>query len=163
MSDTPIPDAYAARLQALIDQLGVKGELLHFATSCHSVAEAAAAAGVRPEDFVKNICLLTPEGKLVVAIVKGEDRVSWNLAAREAGAQRVRMANNEEILALTGFPCGGTPSFGYPARVLVDPRVMEMDVVYTGGGSENALMRMSPAEILRLTGGRVVQIRKTSS
>ncbi len=161
MTETPPSDFYSNKLKAVSDSLSAQAELLLFNTSCHSVPEAAAAAGVRPEDLVKNICLLTPDDRLVVVIVKGEDRVNWNLAAREVGAARVRLASAEEILAKTGYPCGGTPSFGYPAEVLIDPRVMEMDIVYTGGGSENALMRLSPVEILRLSGGRLAPVRKS--
>jgi len=156
----PKPDEYAAKLQAAVKTLTARAEVLIFSQSCHSVAEACAATGARPEDFVKNICLITTEGSLVVAIVKGEDRVNYELVARTAGTRRVHPASPEEILEKTGFPCGGTPSFGYPAEVMIDLKVMEMDLVYTGGGSENALMRVSPAEILRVSGGRLVSIRK---
>jgi prolyl-tRNA editing enzyme YbaK/EbsC (Cys-tRNA(Pro) deacylase) len=154
------PDAYADRLQAFLEERSVQGELLRFTQSTHSVAEACEATGARPEDFVKNICLITTEGSLVVAIVKGEDRVNYDLVARAAGTRRVHPASPAEILAMTGFPCGGTPSFGFPARVIVDPRVMEMETVYTGGGSEQALMRVSPAEILRHSGASIIPIRK---
>ena len=45
----------------------------------------------------------------------------------------------DEMLAKTGYPCGGTPSFGFAATFLIDPRVMRKDEVYTGGGSETTL------------------------
>jgi len=65
-----------------------------------------------------------------------------------------------EILEKTGYPCGGTPSFGYEAKFLIDPKVIEKGVVYSGGGSENALVKISPAEIKKANNGIVVRIRK---
>lgn len=140
---------------------GVAGELLWFDSSCHSVAEAAASAKADPLGFVKNICMVLPDGRLAVAIVKGEDRASTTNVARVLGlAERPRTAAPDEILQKTGYPCGGTPSFGYPAVFLVDERVLERNLVYTGGGSTQALVRIGVADLLKANGGRVCRIRK---
>jgi prolyl-tRNA editing enzyme YbaK/EbsC (Cys-tRNA(Pro) deacylase) len=37
---------------------------------------------------------------------------------------------------------------------------MEKDFVYTGGGSEYSLVRISPAELVRANSAQVVNIRK---
>jgi prolyl-tRNA editing enzyme YbaK/EbsC (Cys-tRNA(Pro) deacylase) len=42
----------------------------------------------------------------------------------------------------------------------VDPRVLEKDVVYLGGGSDMALVRMGTSELVRANGGRVVRVRR---
>ena len=49
---------YEEKLKNYMKEKGVLGEPLIFTQSCHSVAEAAAAAGVRPEDFVKSTCMV---------------------------------------------------------------------------------------------------------
>ena len=46
---------YEEKLKNYMKEKGVVGEHLTFTQSCHSVTEAAAAAGVRPEPFVKYI------------------------------------------------------------------------------------------------------------
>ena len=109
---------------------------------------------------VKNICLVDSDGNLVVAIVKGEDRVSTTRVGKAIGKDKPRTATPEEILERTGYPCGGTPSFGYEAVFLVDERVMEKEWVLSGGGSENSLLRIAPRELLRANGGRVEKIRR---
>ena len=48
----------------------------------------------------------------------------------------------------SGF-IGGVPCFGYDAILVVDPKVFEKEFVYTGGGSEFALVRISTKEILK--------------
>jgi len=150
------------RLRSYMSTHGIRGDHLVFPVSCHSVAEAAAAAGVRPADFVKSICMVTPSGELVVAVVKGEDRADRRRLGRLLGEKPPRLATPEEILAATGYPCGGTPPFGFPARYVIDERVLEQDVVYAGGGSATALVRIAPAEMQRANGGIVAPIRKHS-
>ncbi len=151
-------NAYNHKLSQYMQAHHIDGEHLVFSQSCHSVAEAA-AAGASPTDFVKNICMLDAQGNAIIAIVKGEDRASTSRVAKALQIERPHTAEPEDILEKTGYPCGGTPSFGYEACFLIDPRVMEQDIVYTGGGSEYALVRLSTQELIRANQGRVVRIR----
>lgn len=151
-------DPYAARLAAWTRAHGVDAEQLAFEASTHSVAEAAAAVGASAEDFVKSICLVAGDA-LVVAVVKGEDRASATRVGALVGAA-ARLATPAEMLARTGYPAGGTPPFGFEARFLVDERVMERAFVYAGGGSDRALVRVAPGEMLRANGGAVARVRK---
>lgn len=151
---------YEQKLKRFIDEKRIDAEHLVFDQSCHSVAEAADAAGVQPEDLVKNVCMVDSRGNLIVAVVKGEDRASTSRIAKALGIERPRLAAPEEILQKTGYPCGGTPSFGYAAQFLVDERVMEKSLVYTGGGSDKSLVRIAPAELLRANRGELARVRK---
>jgi Cys-tRNA(Pro)/Cys-tRNA(Cys) deacylase len=151
---------YEDHLKSFMKENGVDAEHLVFSQSTHSVAEAAEAAGVTARDFVKNICMVDGTGRLIVGIVKGEDRVSTSRVARVLNTEGVRIAAPEEILERTGYPCGGTPSFGYGAVFLVDQKVFEMEYVYTGGGSERSLVKIRPSEIIKRNGAEVVRIRK---
>lgn len=152
-------DDHAARLRRYIADHGIEAEHRVFQQSCHSVAEAALAVNASPTDLVKNICLIDARDRLIVAIVNGEDRVSTSRVGKTLGGDRLRSATPEEILARTGYPCGGTPSFGFSALFLVDPRVLEMAWVYTGGGSPHALVRISSRELVRVNRAEVVRIR----
>ncbi len=151
---------YEEKLKTFMREKGIEGEHLTFSTSCHSVAEAAEAAGVTPGDFVKSICMVDDSGKLVVGIVRGEDRASTSRMAKALNIQTVRVATPDEVFINTGFPCGGTPSFGYPAKFFMDPKVTEKEYVYMGGGSETSLVRIKPSEIIKGNGGEIVRIRK---
>jgi prolyl-tRNA editing enzyme YbaK/EbsC (Cys-tRNA(Pro) deacylase) len=153
-------DRYDAKLIKYIEDHHIACEHLVFSQRCHSVAEAAGAAGVTPQDFIKNICLMDSRGSLVVAIVKGEDRASTSRVARALKAESARIATPEEMLEKSGYPCGGTPSFGYPARFLIDEKVLQMEVVYSGGGSEYSLVKIRPADLVKANQGEVLRIRK---
>src|SRR3989304_3808039 len=85
-----------------------------------------------------------------VGIVRGEDRVSPALVAEALGLEgKPRLATAEEILARTGYPMGGTPSFSFDALFVMDEHAFEKPVVYTGGGSPRPLACANPYELLR--------------
>ena len=100
------------------------------------------------------------EGNLIVAIVKGEDKVSVVNVADVLHIDKPKIATPEEILEKTGYICGGTPSFGYPATFLIDSKVMEKEIVYSGGGSEQSLLKIETKELQKANNGMIVQIRK---
>ncbi|MCQ1536579.1 hypothetical protein FTO70_13040 [Methanosarcina sp. KYL-1] len=151
---------YEEKMKNYISVKKVQAEHLSFATSCHSVEEAAETSGASPDDFVKSICLLDSKGNLIVGVVRGKDRVSTSRVGKLLEIERPSPALPEEILEKTGYPCGGTPPFGYEALFLIDLAVMEMKVVYAGGGSETSLLKVSPHELQRANGGKIVRIRK---
>jgi len=151
---------FGEKLKKYTEENSIHAEYLSFEQSCHSVKEAAKAAGAEREDFVKNICMVDATGGIIVAIVKGEDRASTSRAAKALGIEKPRIAEPAEILKKTGYPCGGVPSFGFEAKFLIDPRVMEKEIVISSGGSEKSLIRISPKEIQRASNGRVERVRK---
>lgn len=151
---------YEQKIRDYMFQNNVQGEHLTFEQSCHSVEAAAKAADATPEDLVKNICLVGDDGHLIIGIVKGEDRVSTKRCGKALGIATPQIATPEEVLAKSGYPSGGVPSFGYTGQFLIDPKVMEKDIVYTGGGSANSLIKMSSKELHRVNQGLIVRIRK---
>ncbi len=151
---------YEKKLKKYMEEKNIAGEHLAFTEPTRSVAEAAKAAGVTPQDFVKNICMIDSNGALIVGIVKGEDRVSTSRVAKLLGVAEVRIASPDEILEKTGYPCGGTPSYAYQARFLIDERVLQKEVVYTGGGSVNSLVKIRSSDLIKANEGKVIRIRK---
>jgi len=150
---------YETKLTQYIKDNNIKAELLTFNQSTHSVAEAAAAVGAEAGDFVKSICMIGPNEELIVAIVKGEHRASTTRVSKTLGIERPRIANPDEMLEKSGYPAGGTPAFGYDAVFLMDPKVLEKEKVYSGGGSEQALTLMSPQEMQKANGAKVARVR----
>ena len=138
----------------------IRGEHLTFERSCHTVQEAAEVANIAVQDLVKNICMIDSRGQIIVAIVKGEDRASTSRVGKALGIERPRIATPQEILETTEYPCGGVPSFGHNSTFLVDSRVMDKDIVYTSGGSERSLVRISATELQKANDGRIIRIRK---
>ena len=151
---------FEQKLKGIMKEGNIVCEHFSFKESCHSVEEAAAVVKASQEDFNKSIYLVDKKGGLVVAIVKGEDRVDVRKVEKIVG-ERLRLANAEEILEKTGFPVGGTPPFGFNAVFFVDEKVMEKELVYAGGSSTTSLVRLSPVEMLKANCGRQSELRRT--
>jgi Cys-tRNA(Pro)/Cys-tRNA(Cys) deacylase len=147
------------KLAAFIAARGIAAEHIRFATSCHSVAEAAAAAGVTAHDFIKTICMRAKDGRMVAVIVKGDDRADRAAVQALLTIGKLSIASPAEMLEQTGFPAGGTPPFGFDAQFVIDERVLEMPYVYGGGGSEYALIRAAPQSLLVANSGLVARVR----
>lgn len=148
------------RIKSWLKENNIDAVHLSFKESCHSVNEAAKAVNAGADEFVKNICIIDDQEMVIVAIVKGEDRVSIKSIEKILNTKKLRLATPEEILSKTGYPCGGTPSFGFKALFLIDSKVLEKDIVYTGGGSENSLIKISTKELQRANNARISKIRK---
>ena len=153
-------NTFEQRLQAYLQEQHIQAEHLSFDQPCHSVEEAARAVNASPQELVKSICLLDNDGQLITAIVKGDDRVSVSRIAKTLQKEGIRLATPDEILEKTGYPCGGTPSFGYQAMFLIDPRVIEREFVFAGGGSETSLIKINTGELVRANQGTIFRIRK---
>lgn len=153
-------EAYETKLKHYIAENDIQAEHLTFTQSTHSVAEAAEAVGATAEDFVKSICLVTKTGDVVVAIIKGEDRADRGAVQRLLGLSKLSIASPTEMLEKTGFPAGGTPPFGFAATYVMDERVFERAMVYAGGGSPQALIRITPAELQRVNDAQIGVVRQ---
>jgi Cys-tRNA(Pro)/Cys-tRNA(Cys) deacylase len=153
-------DPYEETLKAFMRDSTIEGEHLTFNQSCHSVEEAARAVNASPDDFVKSMCMVDQDKNLIVAIVLGEHRASTSRVARALKIERPRIAAPEEVLEKTGYPVGGVPPFGFEATFLIDPKVMEKELIYGGGGSETSLTKISPKELQKANNGQIARVRK---
>ncbi|MFW6026877.1 MAG: aminoacyl-tRNA deacylase [Candidatus Woesearchaeota archaeon] len=150
-------DEYEKKFKEYLVGNNISAKHISFNESCHSVKEAADSVGADEDDFIKSICFVDSNDELVVAIVKGEDRVDGSKVENALG-DKVSIAKPKQILKKSGYPCGGVPPFGYKATFLIDSRVMEKDEVYAGGGSSQSLIRISTDLIKKSSNADVVEI-----
>ena len=139
----------------------VVAEVVHLPTHTPTVELAAQAVGTDPDRIVKSLLFLV-EGRPLVVVACGVGRVDQRAIASwfGVGRKRVRLASPAEVLAATGYPIGALPPFGHrqPLPTLIDRRALVHPEVYAGGGSIDALVRLNPADIQRLTGAAVADL-----
>ncbi|GBC71264.1 Cys-tRNA(Pro)/Cys-tRNA(Cys) deacylase YbaK [Candidatus Calditenuaceae archaeon HR02] len=147
-------------LEDYLKEHGVDARIIFFEGHVKTVAAAAKRLGVGAERIIKSILFIDDKGGPVLAIVRGDRRVSEYKLARLIGVRSVRIATPEETLVHTGYEVGAVPPIGLKSsvRVVIDSEIVRLDRVYGGGGSQNALVEISPADIQRLTGGVVGDI-----
>ena len=139
-------------------------EVLRLATPTPTVERAAAALGTTPAHIVKTLLFLV-DGRPVLAIAAGLQRIDARRIAAHfgVGRKRVRLADADTVQALTGYPIGALPPFGHrrPLAALLDPGVLALAPAYAGGGARDAMLRVAPVDILRLSGAELVELAGT--
>ncbi len=155
----------ARDLEAFLRSQQVQGVIVRLPEHTPTVEDAARVVGTGVDGIVKSVLFVWdgPEAQQAVLVVaNGTRRVDYRRVADLLGIsrRRVRLAGAEAVLAVTGYPVGAVPPFGYPAplRTLMDRRVLEQPEVYAGGGALDVLLRITPAEIARVTRAEVVDV-----
>ncbi len=70
------------------------------------------------------------------------------------------LANAARVLELTAYAVGGVCPFYLPAplRVIVDESLRRFDVVWSAGGTANAIFPIALADLVRYTGGEFTDV-----
>lgn len=153
-----------ARVAAAAAEHGVTIAPQRFAAETRTAADAAAAIGCEVAQIVKSLVFVA-DGRPVLALVAGHNRLDTARLATELGAADVRRATADEARAATGYAIGGVPPFGHarPLPVLVDRDLTAFDVVHAAAGLPDATFPISPPDLVHVSGGRVVDLAERAS
>ena len=154
----------ARKVQEALAAAGFSNQVIELPDSARTSADAAAAIGCEVSRIVKSLVFVA-DGRPVLALTSGANRVDPVLLAQLVGAEDARRADPEEARAATGFAVGGTPPFGYPEplRAFLDPDLLAFDEVWAAAGTPDAVFRTTPEELRRSAGAEVAEFRETSS
>jgi Cys-tRNA(Pro) deacylase len=151
----------SANLQHYLDRRGIAAVILPMARHTPTVPEAAAALGVPPEQIIKSLVFLVKDEPVLV-INNGVTRVDYRKLATfwGVGRKKIKFATAQEALVITGYVIGSMPPFGHRQTLptVVDAAIPTFDVIYGGGGDINAMLRLTSAELLRVTSATVAAV-----
>jgi len=151
----------SSNLDQYIQDNDIQAEILHFEMDTPTVPIAAEAANVEPEQIVKSV-LFMAEDVPVLVITSGTSRIAWKMLAEYLGISRkkLKMANATEVLEVTGYVVGSVSPIGHrqKLRTIVEATIPTLEVVLGGGGELNALLRLTTAELLRITQPEIVAL-----
>ncbi len=94
-------------------------------------------------------------------IASGLNRVSLAKLAAHLGAPVTR-PDADSVKRLTGFPIGGVAPVGHaaPLRVAIDRDLLQYPEIWAAAGTPHAVFRTTPDELVRMTGGEVLDLRE---
>jgi prolyl-tRNA editing enzyme YbaK/EbsC (Cys-tRNA(Pro) deacylase) len=93
-------------------------------------------------------------------LTSGAHRVDTGKVAALVGAQRVRRATAEFVLAATGQEVGGVAPAGHPSRLrtVVDVDLSAHPLLWAGGGDHHTMIGLTYPALLELTGGEQASV-----
>ena len=132
-----------------------------FPDGTRTAQEAAAAVGCTVAQIAKSIVLRSGE-RAVLVIASGANRVDLAKVATLLGAP-VKSADGRWVRDVTGFAIGGVAPVGHasPPRIFIDADLMALDPVWAAAGSPRHVFRTSAAELVRMTGGDVADVKES--
>jgi prolyl-tRNA editing enzyme YbaK/EbsC (Cys-tRNA(Pro) deacylase) len=151
----------ARKVQAV---LGDAFTVLEFDASTRTAADAASAIGCTVPQIAKSLIFRTVRSNRSVLIVaSGVNRVDEKLVESVVG-EPIGRADAEFVRAATGFTIGGVPPVGHatPPIVLIDESLLAFEEIWAAAGTPNAVFKLTPDNLVSLTGGRVAAVAHNS-
>jgi len=141
------------------ERLSVPVELREFPAGTRTAQDAAAAIACDVGQIVKSLVFVA-DGRPVLALTSGRNRVDEAKLAAATGASQVRKADADEVREATGYAIGGTPPFGHATdlEVVCDRDLTGLDEVWAAAGTPATVFGLSPDRLLTATGARIVDL-----
>ena len=148
------------RVQAALSAAGVAARIEEFPSSTRTAQEAADAVGTSVGQIVKSLVFLAGDAP-VLALVSGANQLDTTRLAALTGAA-IGKADADAVRQATGYSIGGVPPTGFPAPIptFIDRDLLQYDVVWAAAGSPRHVFRITPAELIRITGGSLADLRR---
>jgi Cys-tRNA(Pro)/Cys-tRNA(Cys) deacylase len=124
-------------------------------------AVVASALGADPARVFKTL-VAEVDGALTVAIVPVTGDVDLKALAAAAGGKRAAMADRELAERTTGYVRGGISPLGQRKQLptVLDSSALDGDLMYVSAGKRGLQVRLSPQDLVRLTGATVATIAR---
>lgn len=157
----PAPKGSVARVREALARFGLAAEIKEFDASTRTSAEAAAAIGCDVAQIAKSLVFRAKSANQpVLVIASGSNRVDEKKLEAALG-DKVSRADPDFVRAATGFAIGGVAPVGHtgPVQIFIDADLRQFAEIWAAAGAPNAVFRLTPAELERITGGRVIPVK----
>ena len=152
----------ARKVQAALGALGIARQVVELEVHARTSQQAADALGVTVGQIAKSL-VFTADGRPLLVIASGANRVDEaKLAGLAQG--KVRRADPETVKQATGYSIGGVPPIGHAEAlpIYIDRDLLRYEFVYAAAGVPECVFPLTPAELVRGTGGRVADVKESS-
>ena len=152
----------AQKVQDALASAGFANQVIEVPDSTRTAAEAAAALGCEVAHIVKSLVFRTrATGRAVMVLASGANRVDEKAAGAVVGEPLDR-ADADFVREHTGYAIGGVPPLGHPGQLacIIDESLLGFERIWAAAGHPHAVFALTPAELVRMTGGQVAAIAR---
>jgi prolyl-tRNA editing enzyme YbaK/EbsC (Cys-tRNA(Pro) deacylase) len=151
----------ARRVQEALSAAGLTCQVVQLPASTRSAADAAKAIGCRVEQIAKSLIFRGENtGRPILAVVSGANRVNESKLSALA-SEPIAKADAEFVRQRTGYAIGGVPPVGHSEALttFIDADLLTHDEIWAAAGTPHAVVRLTPAELQRITAGQVAALK----
>jgi prolyl-tRNA editing enzyme YbaK/EbsC (Cys-tRNA(Pro) deacylase) len=96
----------------------------------------------------------------ILVIASGANRIN-EPRIQELLGEPIGKADAEYVRRHAGFVIGGVPPIGHAEKMMIfiDEDLLRYEVIWAAAGTPNAVFRLTPQDLVKMTGGRVVSIK----
>jgi len=155
------PGPSVRRVQEALAAAGGGHTIVTLEQSARTSAQAASAVGCRVDQIAKSLVFRTEHGeRAVLVIASGANRVDERRVAALI-AEPIGRADAEFVRRRTGFAIGGVAPVAHaePLTILIDEDLLQWPEIWAAAGHPNTVFKLTPADLVRLTGGRVAAVK----
>lgn len=144
-----------------LDDLGIPYEILEQSHRARNVEGAAAERGVLARQVVKTLLVRRPNRRHVIALVRGDQRLSLRKLARLVEDKTLEMAPEADVPRITGYQIGAVAPLGLrrsDVPVYVDHHILEEPQVSISAGRHDTGLQLTSEDLVKAVTGRVGDI-----
>lgn len=148
-----------------LTEMGIPHRVFTHEGPVHSLAQAAEERGQLPEQVIRSILFRVSAEDFVMVLMAGPQQIDWKALRRYLGEKRLTMADEAEMLRVTGYPRGAVAPFGLPqpVRILADESIFSQDEISIGSGVRGTTIIMTRTDLQQaLRDVELVQLGGTS-
>jgi len=153
--------ASVRRVQDALATAGGGHTVIALEKSARTSAEAAAAVGCKVDQIAKSLVFRGEQSQRAVLIIaSGANRVDERKVAALI-AEPIGRADADFVRQRTGFAIGGVAPVAHaePLTILIDEDLLQWPAIWAAAGHPNTVFKLTPADLVRLTGGRVAAVK----
>lgn len=154
--------------ERILDQHHIEYEEASFEwlTRGHSALEEANAQGIDPKSILKTIVLQAnkdPKDHVVVCLPL-EYEIDFKLVAQELGKKQVHLADNKNLINITGYIHGANTPIGINVRkgfpIYFDERIKDQPLISVSAGKVGRSVRLKQTDLVDLVKGKYIKVEK---
>ena len=132
----------------------------HDANAASFGLEAVEKLNLHASSMFKTLVVSNELGKLAVAIVPVDTKLSEKKMAKALGVKKVAMAQADAVMASTGYVLGGVSPLGQKKSLptVLDATAEPQAVIYVSAGKRGLEVELSPKDLAQLTRGKFADI-----
>ena len=153
--------ASGKRFQDALSARGLSHQVTELAQGTRTAVEAAQAVGCQVGQIAKSLVFKGKNtDKALLVVASGSNRVN-EARLSSLVSEPVERPDADFVRDQTGFSIGGVPPFSHsqPLETFIDDDLLQYQEIWAAAGNPRALFRLTPQDLLKMTGGQVVSLK----